>query len=228
MMKLFIGNKNYSSWSMRPWVLMTELGIPFDEEMIYFDSFEPDSDFKRQALKINPTGQVPTLMIDGGFVGDTIAIAETLAEHYPTAGVWPNLASERALARSLCATMHAGFSNIRKHCPMNIEASFIDIGARLFAEQAGLRSDIEALDALLSPILANATSGGFLFGHYCAADAFYAPVASRFSTYGLPTSKELTSYFARLVDSQSMKAWTESALAEKRFVSIDEPYREKR
>ncbi len=224
-MRLFIGNKNYSSWSMRPWVLMRGLGISFEETMLYFDSFEPDSEFKQAILKVNPTGRVPTLLINDIAVWDSLTIAETLAENFPDAGVWPTAGDDRALARSLCAEMHSSFSCLRELCPMNIEATFPEVGTRLLQTEAGLAKDIAALEALLLPPLNN-SEGDFLFGDFCAADAFYAPVASRLKTYQLPTSPELAAYFDRLIKHPAVRDWISDALVEHRFVPFDEPYRD--
>jgi glutathione S-transferase len=226
-MKLIIGNKNYSSWSMRPWLLMTELEIDFDERILYFDSFEQGSEFKREIVKVNPTGRVPTLITDHGAVWDTLAIVETLAELSPQKGIWPKNPTQRALARSVCAEMHSGFQSLRNLCPMNIEASLAEVGNTLLAEHASLASDVNAVDDLLRPIIQEFSSGGFLFGDYSAADAFYTPVASRFKTYGLPASNTLSTYFSLLLNTKSCLAWTKAALAEHRFVAFDEPYREK-
>lgn len=224
-MHLFIGNKNYSSWSMRPWVLMRGLGINFEETMLYFDSFEPNSEFKQAILKVNPRGRVPTLLINGAAVWDSLTIIETLAEHFPDAGVWPAVADERALARSLCAEMHSSFSCLRNLCPMNIEASLPKVGARLLQTEAGLAKDIAALEALLLPPLSK-SEGDFLFGDFCAADAFYAPVASRFKTYQLPIASDLAAYFDRLIRFTAVRDWISDALVEHRFVPFDEPYRD--
>lgn len=226
-MRLYLGNKNYSSWSMRPWVLMRALDLSFEEEMLYFDSFEPGSQFKQQILRVNPTGRVPTLLIDGDAVWDSLTIAETLNDSFPQAGVWPEASADRALARSLCAEMHAGFSMLRSLCPMNIEASLPEIGSEMMGKDEGLGRDIAALESLLVPVLER-SGGEFLFGSFCAADAFYAPVASRFKTYGLPASKTLAAYFERVLSSAAVAAWISDALKEQRFVPFDEPYRSER
>ena len=118
MLKLHIGNKNYSSWSMRPWVLMTQAGIPFDEVVLRFDSFDPDSQFKRSAEALSPSGTVPVLVDGELVVWDSLAIAEYLAERHP--GVWPADPVARAFARSAAAEMHSGFSALRNICGMNI------------------------------------------------------------------------------------------------------------
>jgi len=117
MRKLYIGNKNYSSWSMRPWVLMTQAGIPFEEVKLRFDSFAPDSQFKRQIGAVNPAGKVP-LLLDGTLaVWDSLAIAEYLAEQFPEKQLWPADPRARARARSICAEMHSGFGALRSACP---------------------------------------------------------------------------------------------------------------
>src|SRR5512139_3522166 len=121
-MKLVIGNKNYSSWSMRPWVLMRHFGIAFDEVMLRFD-FAPGSAFYRELARYTPTARVPVLVDDDGFaVWDTLAIVETLAERFPQHAIWPTDAKARARARSLCAEMHAGFGALRELCAQNLEA----------------------------------------------------------------------------------------------------------
>src|SRR5690606_25294921 len=115
MMQLYIGNKNYSSWSMRPWVLMKQAGIAFEEVMVRFDSFEADSTFKKALRGVNPVGKVPVLMDEGFAVWDTLAIAEYLAERFPEKQLWPAEARARAMARSVCAEMHSGFGALRSH-----------------------------------------------------------------------------------------------------------------
>ena len=129
MLKLYIGNKNYSSWSMRPWVLLKQAGIPFEEVMVRFDSFDTGSTFKNTLKDQTPTGKVPVLVEGDLAVWDTLAIAEYVAEQYPDKQLWPRDKAARARARSVCAEMHAGFTALRGACPMNIEASLQDIGA---------------------------------------------------------------------------------------------------
>jgi len=122
MLKLYIGNKNYSSWSMRPWVLLRQAGIAFEEVRVRFDSFDAGSEFKRTMGPVSPTGKVPVLVDGDLVVWDTLAIAEYLAETYPEKHLWPQDKAARAHARSICAEMHSGFTALRSHCPMNIEA----------------------------------------------------------------------------------------------------------
>ena len=225
MMKLYIGNKNYSSWSMRPWVLMKHFGIPFEEVMVRFDSFEASSTFKQRVLAVSPVGRVPVLVLDDGLaVWDTLAIAETLAERFPQHALWPREAKARARARSLCAEMHAGFPSLRTHCTMNIEASLPQVGQRLLAEQAGVRLDLERIVQMWTSQL-DASGGPFLFGEFGTADAFYAPVCSRIRTYDLPVTTAVTAYVERVWTSPGVAAWVREALAEQQFLAFEEPYR---
>ena len=223
-MQLFIGNKNYSSWSMRPWVLMTEVGIAFDEVLLRFDAFTAESRFKREVGKVSPAGRVPVLVDDGFAVWDTLAIAEYLAERCPEKSLWPQHAKARARARSLCAEMHAGFGALREHCPMNLEATLPDIGARALAEQAGVRDDLARIVRMWTDALA-ASGGPLLFGSFSIADAYFAPVATRIRTYALPVPANVGAYVERLFALQGVQAWVRGALAEHDFVPFDEPYR---
>src|SRR5688572_30689230 len=126
-MKLYIGNKNYSSWSMRPWVLLEQAAIPFEEVMLRFDAFTPDSRFKTELARVSPAGRVPVL-VDGDItVWDTLAIAEYVAEKYPDRKLWPESVRDRARARSVCAEMHSSFAALRDHFPMNIDASMPEV-----------------------------------------------------------------------------------------------------
>lgn len=226
-MQLYIGNKNYSSWSMRPWVLMRQFGIPFDEVMLRFDGFEPGSRFKQAITRLSPTGRVPLLVDDGLAVWDTLAIAEYLAEKYADRGLWPRHTADRARARSLCAEMHSGFGALRSHCPMNIEASLPAVGAKVMAEQAGVRIDLARISAMWMDALA-ASGGPFLFGDYSIADAYFAPVVMRLRTYALPVSDAVATYMAQVVASAGVGAWMRDALAEQEFLAFEEPYRSSR
>ncbi len=128
MIQLYIGNKNYSSWSMRPWVLLKQANIDFEEVFVRFDSFSPDSKFKATIKTINPVGKVPVLVHNGLAVWDTLAIAEYVAEQFPEKNLWPTERTARARARSVCAEMHSGFMGLRSACPMNIEAHLPEVG----------------------------------------------------------------------------------------------------
>ena len=226
-MQLFIGNKNYSSWSMRPWVLMRHYDIAFDEVMVRFDGFQAGSTFKQRIEQVAPTGQVPVLVDDGLVVWDTLAIAEYLAERFPQHPLWPRGARERARARSLCAEMHAGFSALRSHCPQNIEASLPEIGRRLLQEQPAIRGDLQRLQAMWSEAL-RASGGPFLFGAFGIADAYFAPAAGRIRTYGLPVDSAAQGYVERVFGSPGVAAWVHDALAERDFLAFEEPYRTSR
>ena len=220
-MQLIIGNKNYSSWSMRPWVLMTQLGIAFEERQLRFD-FTPGSAFYQALAAYTPTAKVPVLVEDDGFaVWDTLAIIEHLADRHPDRGVWPREPRQRSRARSLCAEMHAGFGALRNQCPMNIEASLPEIGAKLVAEDERLRADLARIDAIFSA----AAPDAFLFGPFCATDAFFAPVVMRIATYALPLSPAAAAYAQRVRESAGVKAFVAQALDERDFLDFEEPYR---
>jgi glutathione S-transferase len=225
MMQLYIGNKNYSSWSMRPWVLMKQAGIPFEEVMVRFDSFEANSAFKKALRGINPVGKVPVLMDEGFGVWDTLAIAEYLAERFPDKNLWPTDRQARARARSVCAEMHSGFGALRSHCPMNIEASLPEVGKLIWRDQAGVRADMARLCGLWSELLAAQPESALLFGDFSIADAYFAPVCMRIKTYGLPLPADLAAYVERVCALPGVKAWVEDALIEHDFLDFEEPYR---
>jgi glutathione S-transferase len=222
-MQLYIGNKNYSSWSLRAWLLLTQLGIPFDERRLRLDS-GAGSLFKRTLLERAPTGRVPLLVDDGFAVWDSLAIAEYVAERFPDRGVWPADARARARARCVCAEMHSGFGALRDRFPMNIEASLPEIGPQVLREQPAVAADVARIEAMWSEALA-ASGGPFLFGAFSAADAFYAPVCSRLQTYAPPLGATSVGYVKRIQALPSMRAWCEAARAEHDFVEEDEPYR---
>ncbi len=228
MLKLYIGNKNYSSWSMRPWVLLRQAGLPFEEVMVRFDSFAADSAFKQQLLALNPIGKVPVLLdteVDGGLaIWDTLAIAEYLAEKYPQAQLWPSDTASRARARSICAEMHSGFAALRTHCGMNIEAALPEIGQLVWRDQAAVRSDVARIVAMWSGLLER-HGGPMLFGEFSVADAYFAPVVMRLKTYALPVPAEISAYVERVCALPAVQAWVQDALAEKDFVVFDEPCR---
>ena len=224
MLKLYIGNKNYSSWSMRPWVLLTQAGIEFEEVMVRFDSFEAESSFKSVVDALTPTGKVPVL-VDGDLViWDTMAIAEYAAEQFPHQHLWPIDKAARARARSVCAEMHAGFTHLRGNCPMNIEAALPDIGALIWRDKPAVRADVARLVAMWQGLL-GAHGGPMLFGEFSIADATFAPVCMRLKTYGLPMPADIAAYVARVCALPGVKAWVDGALAEKYFRAFEEPYR---
>ena len=223
-MQLVIGNKNYSSWSMRPWVLLKQAGIAFDERRIRFDAFTPESQFKTELASVTPTGRVPVLIAGDLTVWDTLAIAEYLAETFPAKQLWPRDATARARARSVCAEMHSGFGALRNHFPMNIEAALPEVGARVLAEQAAVRGDVARLVAMWSGLL-DAHGGPLLFGDFSIADAYFAPVVMRLKTYGVPVPTNIAVYMQLVCAMPGVAAWISDALAERDFLDFEEPYR---
>ena len=225
-MKLYIANKNYSSWSMRPWVMLKQAGIDFEEVMVRFDGFDAQSMFKKTLKDINPVGKVPVL-VDGDLaVWDTLAIAEYVAEKFPDKKLWPSAVADRARARSICAEMHSGFAGIRSACPMNIDAHLPEIGALAMRDKEAVRNDLKRIDSLFSALL-KANKGPMLFGAFSIPDAYFAPVVMRIKTYALPVSTETQAYIERLCAMPGVKAWIDDALAEKDFIDFEEPFRTK-
>ena len=227
MLKLYIGNKNYSSWSMRPWVLLTQTGIAFEEVMLRFDAFTANSNFKQRLGKLSPAGRVPVLLDSDArdvVVWDTLAIAEYVAEKYPDRQLWPKPPAVRARARSICAEMHSGFQALRGAFPMNIEASLPDTGRLLLRDRPAVRQDLARIDEMWSELLAE-HGGPLLFGEFTIADAYFAPVCMRIISYGLPVSPAVAAYVARVKALPGVAAWINEALAEKDFIDFEEPYR---
>jgi len=231
MLKLAIGNKNYSSWSMRPWVLLRHFNIPFTEVMVRFDSFDAGSSFKTTVEQLSPVGKVPVLQHGDLAVWDTLAIAEYVAEyaaeHFPEQALWPRDQAARARARSLCAEMHSGFGALRSACPMNIEAQLPAVGAQMLAERPAVVADLARIVAMWQGALA-ASGGPFLFGGFSIADAYYAPVVARLRTYALPVPADIAASVQRVWASPGVAAWVADALAEADFLAFEEPYRQGR
>ena len=229
MLKLYIGNKNYSSWSMRPWVLLKQCGIDFEEVMVRFgdDTFAVSSSFKKAVMAVNPTGRVPVLVDDALAVWDTLAIAEYVAEKFNEKQLWPQSVAARARARSVCAEMHSGFTSLRSACPMNIEAALPDVGAIIWRDKPGVRADVARIVDMWTELLAQ-HNGPMLFGDFSVADAYFAPVCMRFRGYALPVPAHISQYIQRACALPGVQAWISDALAEKDFVNFDEPYRSHR
>jgi glutathione S-transferase len=227
-MKLYIGNKNYSSWSMRPWVLLTQADIPFEEVMLRFDDFHDQtyeqSAFKQSLRAITPVGKVPVLVAGDLVVWDTLAIAEYLAEQFPDKQLWPQDRAARARARSICAEMHSGFTALRSACPMNVEADLSHAGALIWRDNAGVRTEVQRLVTMWSGLLQE-HGGPLLFGGFTAADAYYAPICTRLLTYALPLPKDIAAYVDRVCALPGVKAWIDQARAEHDFLDFEEPYR---
>jgi len=217
-MKLLIGNKNYSSWSLRPWLLLTHLEIPFEEEKLSFN----DPAFKARVGKDSPVGQVPVLVDGDVAVWDSLAIAEYVAERFPDRGVWPGDRAARARARAICAEIHSGFSALRNAMPMNCELRLDWV-----PQDVHVQRDIARIVASWSDCRARFGAGGpFLFGAFSAADAFYAPVVRRFLGFAVKLSDVAAAYVATMDALPAMRAWVTAGLAEHDFVEVDEPYRE--
>ena len=226
MLKLFIGNKNYSSWSMRPWVLLKQANIAFEEVKLRFgaDPFAAGSEFKQAVLSVNPVGKVPVLVHDGLAVWDTLAIAEYVAEQFPVKQLWPQDRAARARARSICAEMHSGFAGLRSACPMNIEAHLPEIGALALRDKPAVGADLNRICSLWSSLLQE-HGGPMLFGPFTVADAYFAPVVMRLKTYALPVPADVAAYMDRVCALPGVKAWIDEALAEQDFIDFEEPFR---
>ncbi|MBU6189705.1 MAG: glutathione S-transferase family protein [Betaproteobacteria bacterium] len=224
MLKLVIGNKNYSSWSMRAWVVMRQSGIEFEEVMLRFDGFSPDSQFKTRIAEVSPAGQVPVLIDADLAIWDTLAIAEYLAEKFPERQLWPSPTAARARARTVCAEMHGGFSALRSACPMNIEARLPEVGALAMRDKPAVRADLNRIVTMWSELLRQ-SKGPMLFGQFSIADAYYAPVVMRLLTYQLPVPADVRAYMDRVTNLEAVGAWMQDALAEQDFRDFEEPYR---
>lgn len=216
-MKLVIGNKNYSSWSLRPWLLAKQAGIPFEEIRVRLAS----ETFAADVARHSPAGRVPVL-VDGDMnVWDSLAICETLAERFPRAQLWPADPKARAHARSICAEMHSGFGNLRNNMPMNVTAILPGMGWNVAVQR-----DIDRIAQMWTELRGKyASEGPFLFGHFTVADAFYAPVVSRFATYGVRLPEAAKVYADHILNLPAMQEWIDGARAENDFIADDEPYR---
>ncbi len=209
---------------MRPWIMLTQANIAFEEQKVLFDSFGADSKFKQVVSAITPVGKVPVLIDAKLTVWDTLAIAEYAAELYPEKNLWPADRAARAHARSICAEMHAGFGQLRSHCPMNIEANLQTQGQLIWRDQAGVRADVARIVAMWTQLLER-HGGPLLFGQFTIADAYFAPICMRLKTYGLPVPASIATYIQTVFDLHSVKAWVAEAKAEDAFKAFEEPYR---
>lgn len=194
-MKLVIGNRNYSSWSLRPWIAMKVFGVPFEEEVIFLDK----ADTRARILQFNPAGKVPCLVDGGVTVWDSLAILEYLAEKEPR--MWPSERAARARARAIAAEMHSGFPNVRNSMPMNVRNRFPGRGR---SAEVGL--ELERIEAIWAD-----AKGPLLFGAFCAADAMFAPVVLRFRTYEPPLSAASRAYMDAMLALPAMREWIAAA-----------------
>jgi glutathione S-transferase len=207
-MKLVIGNKNYSSWSLRPWLALKMAGIAFEEVRIPLD--QPDT--KAKILRYSPTGKVPCL-VDGDLtVWDSLAICEYVNETHAKGRLWPTGRATRATARAVTAEMHSSFAALRTNLSMDIRARKPARGAEA-QRLAGVQADIERIVAVWTAAL-DASGGPMLFGEFCIADAFYAPVVTRFATYGVALPPLLAAYSERVFALPPMRDWVAAARAE--------------
>jgi glutathione S-transferase len=215
-MILAIGNKNYSSWSMRPWILLREAGIAFEEKLLKFgDDGKPVG-----VASVSAAGKVPVLIVDGEPVWDSLAIAETVAERFPEKQLWPADARARAFARSICAEMHSGFQALRSEMPMNIRSRHPGKGRSPESQR-----DVERVVAIWSECRSRFGQGGpLLFGRFTIADAYYAPVVTRFQTYAVTLPSLAQAYCDAVLALGSVREWMDAARRETDFVPADEPY----
>ena len=214
MLKLVIANKLYSSWSLRPWLVLSAFDIPFEEIVVPLRT--PES--RGKILEHSPSGKVPVL-IDGEIrVWESLAILEYLAETHPAAGLWPRNAGARAHARAIASEMHAGFLPLRRHLPMNI---WRPVKARALDD--GAAADAQRIDAIWSECRARFGAGGpFLYGAFCAADAMYAPVVSRFHTYDVAVSAAARAYMDAVMALPAWSEWSDAARRETWVLPHDE------
>lgn len=204
-LKLVIGNKNYSSWSMRPWVVMTAFGIPFEEVRISLG--RPDTTMRIAQHSV--AGRVPVLIAGETTVWDSLAICEYLDEQFPEKAMWPHDVAARATARSICAEMHSGFTGLRSAMWMNIRASFPGKGRTPEAQ-----ADIGRICEIWEDCLTCSGPHRFLFGNFSIADAYFAPVVMRFRTYGVWLAPALQAYMERVIAHPAVAQWMKEAVEE--------------
>ena len=211
---LTIGNKNYSSWSLRPWLALKVAGIPFEETVIPI--YVPGS--KEKFLERSPAGKVPILQDGAVTVWESLAILEYLAEQFPATGLWPGDRGARAHARAIASEMHAGFQPLRRQCPMNMWRPVKKL--ELSAETA---ANVARIDAMWADCRARFGAGGpFLFGGFTAADAMYAPVVSRFHTYAVAVGAASAAYMDAVMALPAWREWHAAAVVEEWVLAEDE------
>ncbi len=204
-MTLVIGNKNYSSWSMRPWIVMKAFGIAFNEVRILLD--QPDT--ATEIARFSDAGKVPVLLVSNLQIWDSLAICEYLAEQFPDAHLWPQDVAARAVARSICGEMHSGFSGVRSAMSMDIRASRPGQGRTSQAQ-----ADIGRICEIWENCLSEFGHHQFLFGEFSIADAYFAPVVMRFRTYGVSLAPALQAYVERVQAHPAVAQWIREAIAE--------------
>lgn len=212
-MRLIIGNKNYSSWSLRAWLMASKAGLSFDETKLPLDTQR----FYCEIAALSPTRKVPTLIDDEITVWDSLAICEYINDTYLSGSAWPSDPQLKATARAISAEMHAGFNAVRSELPMNIRAT------RQVTLSPDALKDIERIDQIWSErMLAHKQGAGWLFGSWSIADMMFAPVVLRFKTYQIELSDKAAAYRDFLLQDANLKAWIEEALIETEIVEMDE------
>lgn len=211
-MLLVIGNKNYSSWSLRAWIAVAKTGLPFKETLLQLDTPE----FYEEIAKINPALKVPTLVDGEQIVWDSLAICEYLNEHYYDGRAWPQDKAQRTLARCIANEMHSGFTHVRNAMPMNIRAN------RKIEMNDDIQKDIERIDQIWSECMHAQPQQGWLFGQWSIADAMFLPVVFRFKTYGVDLSEAAKAYMEFALQDKDVQRWVSDALKETEIVEADE------
>ncbi len=213
---LYIGNKNYSSWSFRPWIALTAADVPFREVLIPFDDAGGNPKFR----EISPTGRVPSLHHGEFRIWESLAIIEYAAELFPEKAIWPKAVADRAVARAVSMEMLSGFRSLRNACPMNIRRpkARLDLPKDV---QAGVDADVARISEIWTELTAR-SGGPYLFGAFSAADAMFAPVVNRFEAYDLVSDRAVLDYMAAMKAHPAWKAWETAALAETWIVPADE------
>jgi len=213
-LQLVIGNRNYSSWSLRAWLPLRKSGVPFDTVLLPLDTPE----FAERIADYSPSGRVPVLWHDGQCIWDSLAIGEYVNEQFAGGALWPEDAASRALGRSMIAEMHSGFSQLRARMPMNCRAS----NRRIPIDEA-LQADLERMWTLWSDSLAcHSDAGGWLLGQYSLADAMFAPVVIRFQGYDVALPEDIKSYCEHALADPELKEWLAAAAQETWIVTQDE------
>jgi glutathione S-transferase len=215
---LIIGNKNYSSWSLRPFMALAAAGIDFDEKLIPFGQPVGNPEFARKMRRYSKAGLVPVLQHNGLTIWDTLAIVEYIAETWPEKNLWPKNKAARALARSMCAEMHSGFRALRSACPMNLRRP-----AKPVPMNDAILKDVARIESIWAEARKLYGKGGpFLFGKFSNADAMFAPVVTRLETFAIPVSKTTQTYMDAVIKTAAFQNWKTAALKEKWVVAEDE------
>lgn len=209
--RLIIANKAYSSWSLRPWLVMRHFGLPFEEVLVPLDLPTTRVDI----LRHSPTGKLPALAAEGLVIWESLAILDYLAEAHPEVAVWPQDRLARAMARTVAAEMHAGYPDLRRACPMNMRRP-----VRPIAISEAAQADVDRIETVWATTRHGyGADGPFLFGAFSAADAMFAPVVNRFETYDLPRRPESRAYMAAMQALPAWQDWLAGARAEPWFIA---------